>query len=70
MIVEMSKHGANTTSLPARRRWEAPAIVLERPLQVSAQDGQPGGPGVGPNGVLGPLSTSGGADGGTCGFPQ
>ena len=28
-------------TLPARQRWEAPAIVLERSLQVSAQDGPP-----------------------------
>jgi len=48
-------------TLPARQRWEAPAIVLERSLQVSAQDGPP-------SGLVGPLNTSG--DLGNCGiFP-
>ena len=69
MTVEISKYNANTSPLPTRQRWEAPAIVLERSLLVAAQDGAPGGPGVGPNGLLGPLSASGGTDGGTCGFP-
>ena len=60
MTVEISKYGANTTALPTRQRWEAPAIILgKRSLQVSAQDGAPGGPGVGPNGFLGPLSSIG-----------
>ena len=47
-----------------RKSWEAPRIVLERSLEVSAQGGPPGAP----NGFIGPLSTSGGA--GTCGNPQ
>ncbi len=47
---------------PARERWEEPSIVLERSLQVSAQQGGPfdnpyGQP---PAGLMGPLNTSGG----------
>jgi hypothetical protein len=45
----------------ARKRWEAPSIVLERSLEVSAQGGPPSGA---PSGFLGPLSASGGATGG------
>jgi hypothetical protein len=52
-------------TLPARQRWEAPAIILERSLQVSAQDGPPNPVGGPPNGFLGPLGTSG--DTGNCG---
>lgn len=48
---------------PQRKRWEPPAIVLERSLEVSAQGGPPQ-PGFGPQGFLGPLGTSGGM--GTC----
>jgi hypothetical protein len=44
-------------TLPARQRWETPAIVLERYLHVSAQVGSP-------SGLLGPLGTSG--DTGNC----
>lgn len=47
-----------------RQCWEEPAIILERPLQVSAQGGPGGAPGM-PQGFLGPLGTSG-PDGG-CG---
>ena len=65
MTVEISTYSGNTTPLSTRQRWETPAIVLERSLQVSAQDGAPGELGVGPNGILGPLSASGGQ--GTCG---
>lgn len=46
-----------------RKRWERPAIVFERSLEVSAQGGPPQ-PGFGPQGFLGPLGTSGGT--GTC----
>lgn len=48
---------------PDRRPWQAPAIVLERSLAVSAQDGPPKGPMGGPNGFLGPLGTSGNSGG-------
>jgi hypothetical protein len=44
-----------------RKRWEVPSIVLERSLEVSAQGGPPGGA---PKGFLGPLSASGGNNGG------
>ncbi len=46
-----------------RKPWQPPTIVLERPLEVSAQGGPPQ-PGYGPQGFLGPLGTSGGK--GTC----
>jgi hypothetical protein len=55
MIGEISKYDANTAPLPTRQRWEAPTIVLERALQVTAQDGQPGGADC----SLEPLSQSG-----------
>lgn len=46
-----------------RKPWEAPAIVLERPLETQAQRLPPqAGPDVAP--VVGPFGTSGGA--GTC----
>ncbi len=49
-----------------RKRWEAPCIVLERSLEVSAQGGPPtGGQGGVPNGFIGPLGLSGSK--GTCG---
>lgn len=51
--------------LPGRKRWEAPAIVLERSLEVSAQGGPPNPQGSVPGGFIGPLSLSGGS--GTCG---
>lgn len=56
MTTEISQSDASTALLSARQRWEAPAIVLERSLEVSAQDGSP----TGPDGLLGPLSTSAG----------
>lgn len=49
---------------PARRRWQAPAVIFERSLEAAAQDGPPKGPMGAPNGFLGPLGTSGGK--GTC----
>ena len=55
-------------SQPDRKPWQPPAIVLERSLEVSAQDGPPKGPMAAPGGFLGPLGTSGGS--GTCGLPQ
>ncbi len=67
METMISKHDANTTPQPGRKRWEAPAIVLERSLEVSAQGGPPQ-PYAPPRGFLGPLATSGGV--GTCGTPQ
>lgn len=43
----------------ARKPWEAPAIVLERPLETQAQRLPPGSsPDVAP--VVGPFSVSGG----------
>ncbi len=45
---------------PDRKPWHAPAIVLERSLEVSAQGGPPKGPMGAPGGYLGPLSASGG----------
>jgi hypothetical protein len=53
----------DTTPQPGRKLWEAPAIVLERSLEVSAQDGPPQ-PYAAPNGYLGPLFSSGNK--GTC----
>lgn len=53
-----------STTQPGRKPWQAPAIVLERSLEVSAQGGPPKGPMGAPGGFLGPLSASGGA--GTC----
>lgn len=50
-----------------RKVWEPPAIVLERSLLVSAQDPVPGerrAARTRPNGLIGPLSASGG--GGQC----
>jgi hypothetical protein len=57
-----SKSVASPTSQPSRKRWQAPAIVLERSLEVSAQGGGPQG--VPNGGFLAPLSASGGS--GTC----
>jgi hypothetical protein len=62
MDSSMSHAQENTPALP-RKRWEEPAIVLERSLEVSAQGGPPSAPGA-PNGFLGPLSASGGS--GSC----
>lgn len=50
----------------ARKRWEEPAIVLDRSLIVSAQDGPGGAPGM-PQGFVGPLTTSGGSGPGSGG---
>jgi hypothetical protein len=47
-----------TSSQPSREQWEAPAIVLERSLEVSAQDGAPP-PALPGGGCLGPLGVSG-----------
>lgn len=63
MVIVTSERVANAPALP-RKHWEAPAIVLERSLEVSAQGGPPSGPVGAPSGFLGPLGTSGGA--GTC----
>lgn len=51
-----------------RRAWEEPAIVLERSLLVSAQEGDPGAPPIpgapsGPQGFMGPLENSQGVCG-------
>lgn len=53
-------------AVPAgRKRWEAPCIVLERSLEVSAQGGPPtGAQGGVTNGFIGPLGLLGGS--GTC----
>jgi hypothetical protein len=68
MTPTISKPNTDTTPRPSRKRWEAPAIVLERSLLVSAQDGPPQPFGA-PNGLLGPLGASG--DSGNCGgIPQ
>jgi hypothetical protein len=58
MTTTTSKPVANEAALPARQRWDVPAIILERSLQVSAQDGPPNPMGA-PDGLLGPLGTSG-----------
>lgn len=48
-----------------RQPWEAPAIVLERPLEARAQEGPPVAPWQEASlGFLGPLGTSGGS--GSC----
>ena len=65
MITSIVTPDATKTPQPARKRWEAPAIVLERALQVSAQDGPPTDPNLA-GGFLGPLSTSAGAGGNIC----
>ncbi len=58
------------TTLPARKQaWQAPAIVLERSLTVSAQDGDPTGrrpARVRGGGFVAPLGLSPGQSGG-CG---
>jgi hypothetical protein len=46
-----------------RKRWEEPAILLERSLEVSAEGVPPNRLGA-PRGFLGPLGTSGNK--GTC----
>ncbi len=51
-----------------RKAWEAPRIVLERSLLVSAQEGDTGAPPIpgapsGPQGFLGPLENSQGVCG-------
>ncbi len=56
-------HKTSTQPEPlSRQPWEEPAIVLERSLEVRAQDAAP--PGLDPltslNGFLGPLSASAG----------
>jgi hypothetical protein len=58
MTTMISQSAASIGLLSARQRWEAPAIVLERSLEVSAQDGPPSNPNLAPSGVLGPLCTS------------
>jgi len=48
----------------ARKPWEAPCIVLERSLEVSAQGSRPPGSAPGkPFGFMGPLDISGGVCG-------
>jgi hypothetical protein len=44
---------------PARKPWQEPAIIHERPLEVAAQGGPPREPWATPS-YLGPLGTSGG----------
>lgn len=64
MTIISAEHEINATAQPTRKAWQAPAIVLERSLEVVAQDGPPKGPMAAPGGFLGPLGTSGGS--GTC----
>ncbi len=59
MTKPTSEPGAQATPSP-RKPWRTPAIVLERSLEVAAQDGPPKGPMSAPGGFLGPLGTSGG----------
>lgn len=48
--------------MTTRQPWEAPAIVLERPLEARAQEGPPAPPWEQASAsFLGPLGTSGGA---------
>lgn len=60
----------NAGATAARKRWEDPRIVLERPLLVSAQEGDPGAapiPGAPkPPGMIGPMGISPSL-GGACG---
>lgn len=63
MITVISQSDASTALLSTRQRWVAPAIVLERSLEVAAQDGPPPDPNLAPYGVLGPLCTSCGPTG-------
>ena len=56
----------NASRFQVRKVWEEPRIVLERSLEVSAQDGPPGFDPTGGSGFLGPLSTSAGNNN-TCG---
>jgi hypothetical protein len=60
MAPMLSKPDTDPTPQPSLKRWEAPAIVLERSLEVAAQGGPPQ-PYAAPNGsgFLGPLGTSG-----------
>jgi len=60
MTLMTAKLDTDKTPQPSRKRWEAPAIVLERSLLVSAQSGTPQ-PFDAPNGFLGPLDASGGS---------
>ncbi len=62
-MTSISNPGSVSQDQDRRKRWEPPAIVLERSLEVSAQGGPPQ-PGFAPQGFLGPLGTSGGK--GTC----
>lgn len=57
-------HSPTNNAIPSsagKQRWQEPAILVERPLSASAQDGgrPPGGP------VFGPLSVSTVAPGGS-----
>lgn len=61
MTIISTEHETNAILQPTRKAWQAPAIVLERSLEVAAQGGPPGGA---PGGFLGPLGTSGNS--GTC----
>ncbi|MGQ9491093.1 MAG: hypothetical protein ACUVR4_05845 [Anaerolineae bacterium] len=61
MITIATVHDPKTAAArPPRKRWDAPAIVLERSLEVAAQGGPPNSDGP-PSGFLGPLGTSGGS---------
>ena len=58
-----STHRPEQELHPMRKPWEAPAIVLERPLETQAQRLPPqSSPDAAP--VVGPFGTSGGT--GTC----
>lgn len=65
MKTSITVNKTDAPTQPARKPWQTPAIVLERSLEVAAQDGPPKGPMAAPGGFLGPLGTSGGS--GTCG---
>ncbi len=67
MTITTTVRETYTPTQPARKAWQAPAIVLERSLEASAQGGPPQGPVIGPNGFMGPLGTSG--DQGACVIP-
>jgi hypothetical protein len=53
---------ADAPVLPARRAWEEPAVLLERPLEVAGEGAPPAGwrdARVRSNGYLAPLGSSG-----------
>lgn len=59
-MTELAPGAPAPTPASARRRWEEPCILLERPLEASAQAGPPRGAAAGDMfGFLGPLNASG-----------